>query len=420
MNTDGNSKQGLDASSSHRQEHHSLPRPDSSSLAPARHSSAELTARSRASKVATGSTWETLKRQSLNLNSMGARVFPAEMIAQPDGGWIKKPGICGFHGSSPFTSKDIARHPWADANQLGWALPPGLVILDIDVKKGKQGFQQLQSLEKECGELPSGPQQTTQSGGTHRLFRVPSSSQRFFGQVHLGDGKKADIDIVHAGNRYAVIYETEFVESAMRDPASIPWLPRPWFPAVFKPVKPRTRSTSPVHVVANKSQRGEEGFAVSAAIRRMETCTQNRNHTLNEIAFALGISGLANERTAGALRQAASRAGLEADEIVATLDSALTKSLANWDEPMTWLEQVRSDEKVRAKRGYRTIYDTSMVIARLMVRLNDQCVGLSVRQLSEELGVSKATAATALRTLVELGLLTTSGDPNNETRRFTP
>jgi len=47
-----------------------------------------------------------------------------------------------------------------------------LVVLDIDVKSGVNGFKTLQKLEKQYGKLPTTRTQKTPSGGQHRIFKT--------------------------------------------------------------------------------------------------------------------------------------------------------------------------------------------------------------------------------------------------------
>ena len=53
------------------------------------------------------------------------------------------------------------------------AAPSGLIIIDVDCKKGCKGYASLEVLQKELGELPKTLVQITPSGGRHLIFRVP-------------------------------------------------------------------------------------------------------------------------------------------------------------------------------------------------------------------------------------------------------
>jgi hypothetical protein len=115
----------------------------------------------------------------------------------------KQPCIRGYFGAEPFGRATIETWPWARAQQLGWALPPGIVLLDIDVKAGKVGLDHLAQLQLAVGRLPDTAQQASPSGGRHLLFRLPRPVRHLHGRVPLlpadGNSRLADIDVATTG-----------------------------------------------------------------------------------------------------------------------------------------------------------------------------------------------------------------------------
>lgn len=67
------------------------------------------------------------------------------------------------------TSALLTANPGAN---LGIAVPPGLVVLDVDVKNGTDGFAVLKAFEFEHGPLPPTLRAKTASGGAHLWFKV--------------------------------------------------------------------------------------------------------------------------------------------------------------------------------------------------------------------------------------------------------
>jgi Bifunctional DNA primase/polymerase, N-terminal len=62
-----------------------------------------------------------------------------------------------------------AEHP--DAG-IGWTVPPGLVVIDIDPRH--DGEDSIADLEREHGKLPATAASRTGSGGAHLIYRIPA------------------------------------------------------------------------------------------------------------------------------------------------------------------------------------------------------------------------------------------------------
>ena len=112
--------------------------------------------------------------------------------------------------------KDIGKHPrtrhghkdatlditqikqwWGECSDANVGIatgPSGLVVLDFDVDKGKDGFQSLVELEQEFGPLPETFTTRTGGGGQHRFFRAP------VGRIGNRIGFRPGVDIIaHSG-----------------------------------------------------------------------------------------------------------------------------------------------------------------------------------------------------------------------------
>ncbi|MBU6504061.1 MAG: bifunctional DNA primase/polymerase [Betaproteobacteria bacterium] len=111
---------------------------------------------------------------------------------------------------------------WPQAG-LGMALD-GHVVVDVDVRDGKQGEETLETLKSQNGQLPDGPTQRTRSGGFHYLFRARA------GASYPG-AAGADVDLKHGPHSYICVEPT----------AGYAWLDEgePWRDDVVIPEAPQ-------------------------------------------------------------------------------------------------------------------------------------------------------------------------------------
>ena len=70
--------------------------------------------------------------------------------------------------------------------------PAGFIVLDVDVKGGATGLEDLARLEKELGELPPAMKVTTASGGFHLFFKRPTEEP--IGNLSLAPGVEIRCD----------------------------------------------------------------------------------------------------------------------------------------------------------------------------------------------------------------------------------
>ena len=215
---------------------------------------------------------------AMELNARGFRVFPVELLPNSDGTFTKKPVIKGYHGHEPFTPEQIARWQWAKATALGWALPEGHVVLDVDVKHGLKGKEHLRLLEGRYGVLPPTASQRTPSGGLHLVFALPREMERLCGNVPLPEGGHAAIDVCHARLRFVTLYDEGLFDQ------DVAVLPDAWVNLITK----KPRASSAASGGAGLSGTYEDLLAELAEAREG---SRRRNRTLYDTVRILALQG---------------------------------------------------------------------------------------------------------------------------------
>ena len=191
-----------------------------------------------------------------------------------------------FRASPVTTAKDpsareIRAWPWDRAEALGWALPPEMLVLDVDVKSGQQGMAHLRGLEVLVCPLPPTRSQATPSVEEHG-YRLPRGVNRFAAPVAFPDEGEADIDILHSGNRFLVRYDERLFDQ------DIAVLPEAWIPLLEKR---RLR-----RVNRHQSNAGTKAGAGLDALDRLPQAKEGtRNRTLYEVVLDLRLRGLWGE-----------------------------------------------------------------------------------------------------------------------------
>jgi len=109
----------------------------------------------------------------------------------------KLPCIKGGHGYKDGTTDEAQIKEWwkqyPDANiGIVTGKRSGLLVLDIDIKKGKRGDESLRALEAEHGALPQTLKSQTASGGWHFVFRMPNVKMKSRNGVREGIDLLAD------------------------------------------------------------------------------------------------------------------------------------------------------------------------------------------------------------------------------------
>ena len=152
--------------------------------------------------------------------ALGWRVFPTIPVGveyvdstgvkqKSDG---KPPAIPGgFRNATATPSQVTNQFTRAKARNDGepgigfWPGGSGMLVLDIDIKDGKQGATTLQALQDAHGELPSTLTQYTPSGGWHLFFRLPDGVK--IGQAWRNPEQGRGID-VRSSNGYICLEGT--------------------------------------------------------------------------------------------------------------------------------------------------------------------------------------------------------------------
>ena len=332
---------------------------------------------------------DRLRDAALELNRGGWRVFPVTVTAGANGSLAKKPCIRGYHGNSTYAPTEIRGWPWQKATALGWALPAGYVLLDVDIKGGKQGETHLGQLQEAEGVLPPTAGQVTLSGGRHLVFKVPLSTGAFYGTVPLADGSRADIDICHARHRYMRIYDLAIFEQQIAD------LPDNWVKLITKNPG-QTRAT-------DRTASTHRGSAVTLD-DLVRAGDGSRNTTLNQLVFAMALKGEFNSNARDQIVEIALGLGLGDDEINATITSATSAVKRAGQEPSKWLKALDDDERLFGRRHRPSVLMAAGHLSHLAIQ-HGMTVGLSVRDLGERLGTSHVSASKVLKMLKKYGYL---------------
>lgn len=151
---------------------------------------------------------------ALEYAALGYPVFPCKP-------GLKQPLQSGWQVSAtsdPDELKNLFSNP--DLN-IGWAVGPDMMVLDIDLKAGKagnDGFQTLEALERKYGALPPGPNQETPSGGNHLVFSLPAGVKvpNSVGKVGVG------LDVRSAGG-YIVVAPSSIDGKSYSWGGDAPW-----------------------------------------------------------------------------------------------------------------------------------------------------------------------------------------------------
>ncbi len=247
-------------------------------------------------------------RHALALAARGWATYPATNRKGP---------LRGSHGvkdatRDPDRLRELFARPGVVLLAIATGRPSGISVLDIDHQYGGMDWWR-ENRER----LPPTLAWRTRSGGLHVVFRH-RPELRTVGLGVIGRG----IEIRATGASVVYWPAIGAAIECNAEPARWPdWLLPPPRPALAPP---------PLAAWCGNDRRARayaEG-ALANAIRRVASAPPGtRNATLNGQAFALSrfaVDGsLSAEEIAYALASAASRAGLDSGEVVATLKSAL-------------------------------------------------------------------------------------------------
>jgi predicted transcriptional regulator len=313
-------------------------------------------------------------------NRRGHRVFPV------DG---KRPLIRDYFGAAPFHPSEQERWPWHRANSLGWALPPGLLALDVDVKDAKSGLTHLAELEVVLGPLPETRTQRTPSGGSHLVFGVPEGME-FKSQVRLPSGEYADIDLVSERYRYLRIYEPGMLDQRVAT------LPDRWLQHLTDPPRPHRPKPSP----GTANPQGHRETELIEAVRNAPV--GERNNTLFAKTALLQSHNLLTDAVLDELHRAALESGLDECEVSTTINSAIQHANGHRLCVDEWHAQCLQDHRLtqrnpRMRWVVQVLHDLALAFGITF--------DVSVRDLAEKLGVGRNSASRYLNKLIDTGHL---------------
>lgn len=229
------------------------------------------------------------------------RVFPCNAQKRPL-----------FDGWKELASADPARHAeWSHAygqNLAFWSIPTGpstgLLVLDVDVKDGKEGLKSLEGKE-----IPHTMCQRTRTGGIHYFFRYPQDGRRYGNRVNFLPG----LDTRGEGG-YVIYYGVDM---------SMPIAEAPQWLIEYAAQKPVEASGDVYRVGPEIAQ----GIIENALENVRHAAGGESNDTLNKEAFRVGqliaAQAVTYDWAFEALLRAAIERGKPVREARATIKSGL-------------------------------------------------------------------------------------------------
>jgi DNA-binding MarR family transcriptional regulator len=145
----------------------------------------------------------------------------------------------------------------------------------------------------------------------------------------------------------------------------------------------------------------------------------SNNYELNRRAFMRLLHAPFDPTVLEVLRAEALEACILGDDIDRTFISVTTDVASQWQLPSEWWLAVVDDGYLRNKRSAARLMAAATVIARLAVMHDRLTVGLSGRQLAEELNCSANTAHGLLRLLTVRGWLEPEDGAYDQALRYT-
>jgi Bifunctional DNA primase/polymerase, N-terminal len=116
---------------------------------------------------------------------------------------------------------------WPDANiGIATGVMSGVIVIDIDMKDGKDGQATLDTLAKQGKVLPPSPIALTPSGGRHRFFRAVTGIRNAVQVNKAGRGLGSGLD-VRADGGFVVAPPSALVKCVANDAGRYRWLVPP-------------------------------------------------------------------------------------------------------------------------------------------------------------------------------------------------
>lgn len=349
---------------------------------------------------------QALMNRALALNAAGHRAFP----------WGSKPGNehdqplwSGYFGELAYGRAALISDVWDRADGIGIVCPGRWIGLDTDIKNGKRGREHMAQLEAELGPLPNGPITFTKSGGDHRIFKraVIPANALLRSHVGVADGTDADIDVIHSGYRYFKVYDEDFWLNLNDE--DVPELPEAWVKAIVKGMLGRPRKLQAIEGSERSGARSTGRYVFDAAATLVEDvrhATDNRNTLLNRNFYLASLTLGGSVDLEESFRRAALESGLASSEVEATLASADAAASQESAFISEWQEAVEAATASMSGVLRLALHRVAIILrGTFIVAQNKDAVGMSCRQLAEQMNVSAQTANKYLRILQKLRLL---------------
>ncbi|MSW81999.1 MAG: hypothetical protein F2840_12715 [Actinobacteria bacterium] len=349
---------------------------------------------------------QALMNRALALNAAGHRAIPWGVKA---GNEHDQPLWSGYFGDRPYPQAKLISSVWDRALGIGIVCPGRWIGLDTDIKDGKRGREHMAQLEAEIGPLPNGPITFTKSGGDHRIFKraVIPASALLRSHVGLADGTDADIDVIHSRYRYFKVYDDNFWLNLNDE--DVPELPEAWLKAIVKGQMGRPRKLQAI-------KGGERSGAWSAVqpmcdraaplVEDVRNATDNRNTLLNRNFYLATLTLGGSVELEELFRRAALESGLASSEVEATLASAGAAAAQESAFISSWQKAVEAATASMSGVSRLALRRAAIVLREtFLAAQHKDAVGMSCRQLAEQMNVSAQTANRYLRILQKLRLL---------------
>lgn len=262
----------------------------------------------------------------------------------------KFPPLHGWTGKEASYPTEPIVAAWAGngrgPSNVGLRPAADTVGIDVDAYAPKKGADTLAELEAKWGRLPStwvsSRRFDTDRISGIRWFRLPQGTDT----THWPTVAGKHIDIIRAGHRYGVVWpstvdgltyawkhqDSETIFHGVPDASTLPMLPDEWVEGLSRKAKREAPSdewtgadATPAEIDAAKRILQQQ----SAKVERAQE--GRRNQTLNDAAFLLGTFTphyLSKRDVWDSLVTAAEKAGLEDEEITATLRSGLNAGMS--------------------------------------------------------------------------------------------
>lgn len=131
---------------------------------------------------------ERKKTTAVSLTQLGLKVFRVHPLSKkPEKGWQE-----AATKNAQLVGKMFDEKPTAN---IGVLTGGGLLVVDLDMKNGRQGLQSINDLQHERGALPKTLTARTPTGGVHLYFRYDAAHHNVGNRANIADG----VDIRGAG-----------------------------------------------------------------------------------------------------------------------------------------------------------------------------------------------------------------------------